>query len=487
MTTGGESDIEKFAGQCATCRHAARVTSNRNGVFYRCRLAEREPRFVKYPRLPMRSCPGYNPGAARPPRADASRVDATAARADDVAKPVPASERIASLDVLRGFAVLGILIVNIQSFAMIDAAYFNPSAWGSMEGSNGVVAAMTHILADQKFMTLFAMLFGAGVVLMTARREEKGQPSKRLHQRRMTVLLAFGLLHAYGIWHGDILVPYALCGFIVYPFRKRSPKFLIAAGILAIAVASAVSLLSGWSMQYWSAEQLGEFKAEWHPGGDLLSRELSAMRGGLVEQLRHRAPEAFEFQLFVFLVWGVWRAGGLMLAGMGLFKLGVLSARRSRRFYATLAALGVGVGLPVTGWGWYRNVQAEWDIEYSFFFGSQYNYWASLVVSLGWLGMVMLVCKSSVLRWAKASLAAAGRMALSNYIGQSVICTAIFYGHGLGYFGRVDRLGQLAIVASVWAVQLAVSPLWLRYYRYGPLEWLWRSLTYGRAPAMRRG
>ena len=403
---------------------------------------------------------------------------------DNPLQPVPAADRIASLDVLRGFAVLGILMVNIQSFAMIDAAYFNPSAFGSLAGANGVVAALTHILGDQKIMTIFSMLFGAGVLLMTRRRDNAGGDSRRLHRRRMTMLLSIGLLHAYLVWHGDILVTYALCGFLIYRFRRRSPAFLITAGLIGIAVASAISFLFGWSMQFWPASQVSVAE-DWHPTEAVFMTEVTALRGGLVEQFAHRIPASLEFQTVVFLVWGLWRAGGLMLAGMGLFKLGIFSGERSAAFYRGLVTLAALVGLPIVAWGWYQNVQSGWDVEYSFFFGNQYNYWASLVVSMGWVGLVMLACRSTSLGWLTRPLAAAGRMALSNYLGQSLICTLIFYGHGLGLFGRVDRIGQAGIVAAVWLVQLVVCPLWLGHFRYGPMEWAWRSLTYGRRQPLR--
>ncbi len=507
-----DTDLRGSVGLCAACRHARRVQSDSKSTFYRCGLSDVDPRFVKYPPLPMRSCPGYEagevadkqqtavvPGASQSaiaPRTSRSAPGTSQsviapgtsrpASASATPQPVVDAGRIVSLDVLRGFAILGILIINIQNFAMIDIAGFNPSAFGSLAGANGVVATLSHILADQKFMTLFAMLFGAGVLLMASRREAKGLSSKGLHYRRMSFLLGFGLLHAYFIWSGDILVAYALCGSLVYPFRNRTPAFLITAGLLTVSVVSVFTMLSGWSLHLWSPEQLGDLALKWQPDPDGIVREVNALRGGWSDQMAQRAPTALEFQTLVFLGWGLWRAGGLMLVGMGFFKLGILDAGRSRRFYGTLVALGLLVGVPVVAYGWHRNVQAGWDFRYSVFFGMQYNYWASLVVSMGWLGLIMLACKSPALGWITTPLSAAGRMALSNYIGQSVICTLIFYGHGLGYFGRIDRVGQIGIIAVVWLLQLLVSPIWLRYFRYGPLEWVWRSLTYRRCQPMWR-
>jgi uncharacterized protein len=199
-----------------------------------------------------------------------------------------------------------------------------------------------------------------------------------------------------------------------------------------------------------------------------------------------RAETAFFMQTFDTAVWGFWRAGGLMLAGMALFTLGVFSAARSTRFYATLAAVTLTAGLPLVAFGVYRNFTERWDIAYSFFFGWQYNYWGSLLVSLGWVALFMLAYRAGVAPRVVRRLAAVGQLALSNYLLQSIICTTIFYGHGFGLFGSVERVGQLAIVFGVWAAQLTWSPVWLRYFQFGPAEWAWRSLTYGRAQPFRR-
>ena len=151
-----------------------------------------------------------------------------------------------------------------------------------------------------------------------------------------------------------------------------------------------------------------------------------------------------------------------------------------------IIALGVVVGAPAIVYGVQRNFEAGWSFEYSQFFGSQYNYWASLLVSGMWVGLVMLVCKAGLMPWLRRALSAVGRTAFTNYIGQTVICTLIFYGHGLGLYGSVSRVEQALIVLGVWAVQLAISTVWMWYFRFGPLEWAWRCLTYWRLQPMRR-
>ena len=402
--------------------------------------------------------------------------------------PGPALERIESIDVLRGFALLGILVVNIQSFAMIEAAYLIPTTYGDFSGANFWVWAFTHVLADQKMMTIFSMLFGAGIVLMTGNRERAGRPPAAAHYRRMAALLLFGLIHAYGLWYGDILFTYAVCGMLAYPLRRLRPAWLLPIGVALLAVGSGVSLLSGWSVRFWPPEMVAEFNASSMPPPQAVADELATYRGGWLRQMDHRLPSALTFQAFILPVWGVWRVLGLMLVGMALFKAGVFSAARPVRFYVSLACAGFLVGIPVVVYGAYRNFAEDWRPLYAYFVGMEFNYWASVAVALGWVALVMLLCKAGP-RAAAATgpLAAVGRMALTNYLLQTVICTTIFYGHGLGLFGRVQRVGQLAIVVAVWALQLILSPVYLRYFRMGPAEWLWRWMTYLRAPPLRRG
>ncbi len=401
------------------------------------------------------------------------------------AAPVAETERIAALDTLRGFALLGILVMNIQSFSMIFSAYFNPTNYGDLTGANYWVWFVSHVFFDQKFMTLFSMMFGAGVVLFTERAEAKGLSPRRLHYRRMLWLILFGLLHGYLLWYGDILYTYGVCGLLVYLFRRCSPRTLIVLAILSLAVGSGLSWFFGWSMQFWPAEEVANVQQMWRPDAAKVAEEVNAYRGGWLEQMQHRVPFSFEFQTIFFLMF-FWKPAGVMLLGMALYKLGALSGQRSTRFYAALVAVGALVGLPAVIYGVHLNEASGWSVEWGMFHGQQINYWASVLVSLGYVGVVMLVVKSDALKWLTARLAAVGQMAFTNYLLQTIICTTIFYGHGFGLFGEVSRVQQFGIVLAVWILQLAVSPLWLRRYRFGPFEWLWRSLTYGAQQPFRR-
>jgi uncharacterized protein len=400
--------------------------------------------------------------------------------------PVPVRERILALDVLRGFALLGILVMNIQSFAMIYSAYLNPTAYGNLEGINLWVWLVSHVFADQKFISLFSMLFGAGIVLMAQHVETGGSRPGGLHYRRMFWLLLIGLGHAYLVWHSDILVTYALCGLVVYLFRKVRPSWLSAWGLLAVTVPFLLWLAAGSSMPLWPSDAIAGIRSDWSPSPEQVAAEVEIYRGGWLDQMAHRIPTAIEFQTFVFAIWTAWRAGGLMLLGMALWKWGVLSAQRSTRFYVALIAASSVLGFLLILLGVTRNFAADWAVTYSMFIGSQFNYWGSMFVALAYVGLVMLVVKTRVLRWLQHALAAVGRTALSNYLGQSLVCTLIFYGHGFGLFGNVDRWQQALIVFGVWGLQIGLSLAWLRCFRFGPAEWVWRSLTYWKCQPLRR-
>ena len=402
----------------------------------------------------------------------------------DSLRPTRRRERIRSLDLLRGFALLGILIINIQVFSMISAAYLNPTAYGDLSGVNGWVYILSHVLADQKFMTLFTILYGAGIVLMTSRAEARGASSAGVHYRRTFILLVIGLMHAYLLWAGDVLVSYALCALVVFPFRKLSPMTLLTLGLCSVLIASAIFLFTGLSLGHIPPDAIAEMTDNWKPSPERVQKEVTAYRSGWFQQMEERVDTALFLQTKGFLLWGFWRIGGLMLVGMALFKWRVLTAGRSRGFYFGLAAAGLTLGWSLASYGLVRNFSRNWSLDCQFI-GSQYNYWGSILVSLGYLSVVMLICKSDLGGRLLQSISAVGRTALSNYLLQTLLCTTLFYGHGFGLFGSVERTGQVAIVVLVWIVQLVASSWWVKRFRYGPAEWVWRSLTYGKLQPIR--
>jgi len=323
-------------------------------------------------------------------------------------------------------------------------------------------------------------------VLMSEKLDERGQRAWAVHYRRTFWLLILGLAHAYLLSSGDILVAYAVCALWVYWLRRLRPGWQMALGILVVSIPALILLVTSLTMQFTPPEMLQELRADWQPASETITDEVASYRGGWLEQMNARVPTTVEFQTFGLLFWALWRAGGLMLMGMALYRWGVLTGSCSRRFYADMAVLGFAIGLPVVSWGVVQNFANNWTMEYSQFgLGAQPNYWGSLFVSAAYIGLLMLFARSRALPWLQQALAAVGRTALTNYLLQTILATAIFYGHGLGLFGSVERVGQIGIVAAIWAFQLVVSPLWLRYYRFGPFEWLWRSLSYWRFQPMR--
>lgn len=403
------------------------------------------------------------------------------------AGPVTAEERIVPLDVLRGVALLGILPMNIQGFSMIGAAYINPTAYGDLRGANYWVWFISHLLADQKFMTIFSMLFGAGIVLMTMRIEDAGSRSAPIHYRRMAWLVLFGLLHGYLLWYGDILMTYGLCGLVAFVFRKMPPRRLITIGIVFIAVPTLVSLFLGWSMPKWPPQRVEAFTNEtWRPTLAMITSELADYRSGWLGEMHRRFRDNTFVQVKGFILLSFWRIEGLMLIGMALFKSGVLSARCSAKLYWSFIVAGLFIGIPIIAYGTHRDFATGWNIRQSLFFNYQFNYWASILVSLGWVGTVMLLCHSAKAAGSTKPIAAVGRMAFTNYILDTLICTSIFYGFGLGLYGKISRTQQIELVLAIWIVQLAVSPIWLRHFRFGPFEWLWRSLTYWKRQPFRQ-
>jgi uncharacterized protein len=400
--------------------------------------------------------------------------------------PMSGQERVISIDVLRGIAVLGILIMNIQSFSMPMVAYINPLAYGDLTGMNKWVWILSHILASDKFMSIFSLLFGAGVLLFTDKAISKGKKAGPLHYRRMFWLLIFGLMHAYLMWYGDILVSYALCGMLVFVFRKKSPRTLIISALIFFVIPLIFYTLSYLSIPYWPQEAYQANLQNWQPGDETLAVEINNMRGNWLQQMESRVPSTMMIQTMIFFMESFWHVMAMMLLGMALYKWRVLSAEKSVMFYTRLAIIGLLLGYPLSIWGVFQNFEHGWDFAYSMFLGGHYNYVGSVGVALGYIALIMLICKSLRFSSFKSRLAAVGKMAFTNYILQTLICMFIFYGSGLGLYGSVERKFQILIVFGIWGVILLISPIWLKYYRFGPLEWLWRSLTYWRLQPLRK-
>ena len=405
--------------------------------------------------------------------------------------PTDPSDRILAIDALRGFALLGILVINIWFFAMPMAGGIYPPAWGDFSGLNYVAWFMSHVFFYEKFMALFTMLFGGGVLLFTESKERAGQPVVRLHLRRIGWLFLIGLAHAYLLWYGDILVSYAICGAFVVFARHWSTRSLLVAAMVLVAVPSLILVGSGGVLLLTGDDSsIAAFEEPVMVGigadGDTIDAELAAYRGEWTDQQAHRVPTALELQTVQFVFGTVWRVTGMMLLGMALFKSGILSNDRSSRFYHRLIVAGGLLGFTLILAGVAYIEAHEWDLLRTFLFGVNFNYWGSIPLAIAYLGVIMAWCQGRPHHIATTSLAAVGRTAFSNYLLQTMLATTILYGHGLGLFGTLTRFELLGVVLLIWAIQIPLSVLWLTRYRYGPVEWLWRVLTYGERQPMKR-
>ena len=279
-----------------------------------------------------------------------------------------------------------------------------------------------------------------------------------------------------------MLVPLALTGAVVFLARRLSPGWLLLLGGLAFATGSVLTFTLTWSLAQSPAD-LAEWRHQFTPRPMNIAIEIIQYQGGWADQMRHRVPAAWENQTWNFATRLFWQMTGLMLIGMALFRLGVLSAARSRVFYRALGAFGFGGGVLLISFGLWRSFAMKWDLLDYVLVSQELRYWGNLLVALGWVALAMLLCQRG---WRLGPVAAVGRMALTNYLLQTLICTTVFYGHGLGLFGQVDRAGQFAIVLGAWTFQLLASSAWLGYFALGPVEWVLRWLIYGRRPSLLR-
>ena len=377
--------------------------------------------------------------------------------------------------------------MNILSFSMPLSAYMNPLSFGDFTGINKIIYSLSHLFADQKFMSLFSILFGAGVCLFSERAIAKTGKSAGLHYRRNFWLLLFGMIHAYFIWYGDILVAYAVSSFVVFLFRNKTPRTLYIVAVVFLSLPSLYSLFVQFALdnQLIPDNELVGIKSIWAPSAESLSTFIAAYQGGLDQYHPIRVSETILMQTQVLLSTMFWRAAGMMMIGMALYKSGILTGKKSSTYYLKLTLIGVLIGTLLTGYGMFKNMEHGYAFEYSMFLGSQFNYWGSIFTCLGYVGLINLVIQKDLFVSLQRRLAKVGQMAFTNYISHSIICTFIFYGTGLGYFGEVERWGLILIVLAIWGLQLWLSTVWLARHRFGPLEWCWRSLTYWQSQPLR--
>jgi uncharacterized protein len=437
-------------------------------------------------------------------------MDYAATRAQ--AAPTTDRERIFALDALRGVAVLGILLMNITEFGLPNA-YTEPSISGGATGADLWTWVITAFFFEGTMRGLFTILFGAGVVLYTSRLERAGVGlySADLYFRRNMWLIVFGLCNAYVLlWDGDILFFYGVVGMFLYVFRHLSAKALLlfAIPLLCVQTLSGIADYSKFAdlqervgqAQLLQAEgkaltedqqaDLDEFKdrmTDAKPSQQEIDKTIEQMRGGWSSALEHVAKSAFFLESEFFYTLGFWECIGMMLLGMALFKSGALTAQWSNGAYWTMLIVGWGIGFTVNGIETAYQLNAHFDVT-SVSIANQITYdLGRIPLTLGHLAFVMLLIKSGLFRGAFRVLASTGQMALTNYLAQSVICLVIFTGVGFALYGKLQRHQLYYVVFAIWAVQLAWSPWWLAHHRFGPMEWLWRSLTRWEKQPLRRG
>jgi len=429
-----------------------------------------------------------------------------------VVGPVGQRERIFALDVLRGVGLLGILVMNISTFGLHEGFDFRPVSIGDIGTLNMTLWAARFVLFEGKMRGIFTLLFGAGVVLLTARIEKRGETWRGadIFGRRNLWLVAIGLAHGYFIWFGDILYVYGLTALLfLYPCRKLKAKTLIAAGLAVFAVAGAyhgvryekrkrqieraqIAATAEAAGQKLTDEQKEDLRARQklqkavHPDQAELDRENAEMRGGYWTVMKRYGAITNELNSSVYYQFGFCDYLGMMLIGMGLLQAGFLTAQLPHRVYLWTAVVGYGIGVPLgalsTWEAWRHGFEPLANFRW---LGLPYDL-ERLPMAMAHAAVVVMIVKAGALKWITKPLAAVGQTALSNYLGTSVICTLIFNGYGLGMFGKLQFYQLFYVVAGVWAVNLIASPIWLKYFRFGPVEWAWRSLTYWKMQPMRR-
>jgi uncharacterized protein len=395
----------------------------------------------------------------------------------NLAQPISSRERLINIDIIRGVALLAILLMNVQTFSMIFSAYSNPTSFGDLTGINLSVFQLSHLFADQKFMTIFSTLFGVGIILMAENIKAKGGNPTKVHYKRMFILALFGLLHAYLLWFGDILFPYALAGMLAYLARNKSVSFLIITGGILIALCSLLMLLTGLSLPYWEQADLHAVQMTWQPTAELIEQDLLVNQASWLGQMEHRHSMALEMQAGILFY--LPRIVGLMMFGMALFKLDFFGSKYKSSTLLIGGILTFASSVLLITYGSQQHFATNWGIE-SMFVGIQYNYWGSITMAYSYLCFLLVFCRSNAFAQLKDLLANVGKMALTNYLSHTIICGLIFYGWGFGFYGSFERFEQVLVVVVIWIFQLIFSTYWMNRFKFGPFEWLWRSMTYGK-------
>ena len=427
--------------------------------------------------------------------------------------PVAQNERIVILDALRGIAILGILLMNIPGFGLPEVAASDPSVYNET-GIN----YKTWFVVDWAFTgtqrAFFSMLFGAGMILFITRLEKKtgGMMPAIYFFRRQLWLLAFGLFNAFVLlWFWDILYGYAVFGMLLFVFYRMSPKKLlwlaavclvlmtardnrdlyqtkktIARGEAVAAMDTTTTKLTAEQREY--LESMNGLKEKSSREGKLKAaeKEIRGVTGNYASLYEVQSEKSAHVEMY-YTYFYIWDILLFMFLGMAFFKNGILLGTAPAKLYWLFFIGGLGLGLLLS---YYRQqaIVANHFSQFEFSKNVSFDYWqtARVLRSLGFFGLVMLLYKSGVFNWFFALFRPVGQMAFTNYLMQSFIGALFFYGIGLGYFGKLERHELYFYVGAVWLVEIIWSHIWLRYFRFGPLEWAWRSLTYWKRQPLRK-
>lgn len=429
--------------------------------------------------------------------------------------PVSVNSRIYALDVLRGVAVLGILLMNIPEFSMPDR--YSEAFRNDMSTVDFWVRAVVIIFWEGKMRALFSLLFGAGILLFILNKKAATGTSTRLFFQRMCWLILFGLADAHLLlWEGDVLYYYGVIGIIAFLFRKLKPQYLI----LGIPLVAAVEFIVQTSFyqdirekriayvqvtkglapdekpdakQQQALDDWRTLEQTFIPNDQDITENTRIMKSDYSTVAAKIRKMSWQLQT-TYLVYGLWDPLALMLLGMALFKWGFLTGGWLRKKYLWTAVAGYGLGLPLVIWDFCYAYIHYPNLAASFAQMEQHPIvWMNLVypvqrilLVMAHAAVIMLIVRAGWFTYLSRCLAAAGQMALTNYVMQSVICTILFFGYGFNLYATLQYHQIFYVVAAICVLQLIISPLWLKYFHFGPLEWLWRTLTYWKIQPVRK-
>ncbi|WP_428943528.1 DUF418 domain-containing protein YeiB [Pantoea sp. FN060301] len=370
--------------------------------------------------------------------------------------------RIHTLDFIRGLAVLGILLLNIVAFALPSAAYLNPAWQGRVTSGDAWTWAVLDLFAQVKFLTLFSLLFGAGLQMLLPR-------GKRWLQARLTWLVLLGFCHGVFFWSGDILFDYGLIGLIAWRMIRDVPssRQLFNTGILLYVVGSGVLIVLGMASGSQS-------NSAWLPGPAQVQYETLWKTGGGWLAVQNRL-DMFSSGLLTLAAQYGWQLVGLMMVGAALMRSGWLKGNYSLQHYRRSALMLISVAWLIQIPGIYLQWASGWDFRWAAFFLQVPREIGAPLQAVGYAALCFGYWPALSRLKVTRAISCTGRMALSNYLLQTLICTTLF--HQFGWFNKLDRLQLLALVPLIWLINLLFSLIWLRYFPQGPVEWLWRKLT----------